>query len=80
MAMHVDLHADPETVKTSSRFHENEKYPKYNFIAVDLTSGEATVRMFLRSVKDLDALAFEFETLAREARERKFFEQEEADK
>lgn len=71
MAMHIDMHVErTEGLKVSSRSYATDETEEFHtFTAVDLVVKGGTVRLFLTDIKDVDKLAFEFETLARSLRE-----------
>lgn len=66
MTMAVNMHVGTdETINTSTRFHKNAKG---GFTVTDIKVGNEQVSLFLHKIEDVDALAFVFETLARELR------------
>jgi hypothetical protein len=71
MAVNIDLHTDgDEGLKISARSYSTDDTDEFHkFTAVELRVKGGQVRMFLTDIKDVDNLAFTFETLARQLRE-----------
>jgi len=68
MSVTVGLHvSDSEKLEVSSTVHNEGKAAP--FVVTRMSVGSDTVSVFVSDVADIDRLAFEFETLARELRE-----------